>query len=130
MNGSSKSKAAEPISNPVLEPDTADIASEPLPTIGEPAGAPVEARGLAIGVLATIAFIYALDWAEAFFISILLGILLAYTLNPLVIALERIKIPRFIGVPLVVFSVICGITYGGYSLRGQVDSIIAQLPEA
>src|SRR3954470_19803002 len=58
---------------------------------------PVEARGLALAILATIAVIFALKWAENFFIPLLLGVFFAYTLNPLVAALERIKMPRAAG---------------------------------
>jgi hypothetical protein len=54
----------------------------------------VEARGLALTILAVIAVVFALDWAQTLVISLLLGILIAYTLNPLVVWLERIRIPR------------------------------------
>lgn len=91
---------------------------------------PVDARGLALGILATIALVFALEWMQTFFVPLLLGVFLAYTLNPLVIWLERIKIPRVLGTSLVMMAVVCALVLGTYSLRGQMQTILEQLPEA
>ncbi len=91
---------------------------------------PVDARGVALGILATIALVFALDWAQPFLITLLLGILFAYTLNPLVVWLERIKIPRVVGAVMVMAAVVCALVFGAYALRGQVQRILVQLPEA
>lgn len=91
---------------------------------------PVDARGVALAIVASAALIFALNWAQPFLITLLLGILFAYTLNPLVVWLERIRIPRVVGTSLVMLAVICALVFGTYALRGQVQRIIAQLPEA
>lgn len=91
---------------------------------------PVDARGLALGILAAVALVFALDWMQKFFVPLLLGIFLAYTLSPLVAWLERIKIPRVLGTSMVIVAVVCALVLGTYSLRGQVQAILAQLPEA
>jgi len=91
---------------------------------------PQGARHIALTVLAVIASGAALYVAQAFFVSLLLGILLAYTLNPLVVYLERIKVPRAMGTILVLAGVLGALGTGAYSLRGQVQTIIEQLPEA
>jgi predicted PurR-regulated permease PerM len=90
----------------------------------------VVARGLALGVLAALASVYALWWARAFAIPLLLGIVISYTLNPLVAWLESIRVPRVIGTVIVMATVIGALSFGMYSLRGQMQSIIGQLPEA
>jgi predicted PurR-regulated permease PerM len=90
----------------------------------------VDAQGLSLIVLATIAVVFALQWAQPFFIPLLLGILLAYTLNPLVVWLERIRIPRVAGASLVLLAALWVLVFGTYSLRGQMQAIIEQLPEA
>jgi predicted PurR-regulated permease PerM len=91
---------------------------------------PVDARGAALGIMATVALIFALDWAQPFLITLLLGILFAYTLNPLVVWLERIRVPRVVGASMVMLAVVCAIGFGSYTLRGQVQRILAQLPAA
>jgi len=87
-------------------------------------------HGLALTILATIAVIFVLDWAQNFAISLLLGILFAYTLNPLVAWLQRMHIPRGAGSSLVMLGVVGALALGSYSLREQVQTIVGQLPEA
>jgi predicted PurR-regulated permease PerM len=107
-------------------------------TLSEPGAAPplrtaritVDAQGLALVILTTIAVVFALEWAQSFLIPLLLGILLAYTLNTLVMWLERIKIHRVAGASLVIIVVVGALVFGTYSLRGPMQTIIEQLPEA
>ena len=66
---------------------------------------PVEARGLALGILATLATVFALSWAQAFLVPLLLGIVIAYTLNPVVAWLEGARIPRAAGTVVVMAAV-------------------------
>jgi predicted PurR-regulated permease PerM len=94
------------------------------------AQAPVAKHGLALTILATVAVVFALKWAQSFIISLLLGVLFAYTLNPLVVRLERIRVPRVLGTSLVMVGVVCALVLGAYSLRGQIQTLIDQLPEA
>ena len=122
--------------NPASEPEAEAEAESTLPSV-KIADAipltvhlPVDARGVALGILATVALIFALDWAQPFLITLLLGILFAYTLNPLVVWLERIKIPRVVGASVVMVAAICALAFGAYALRGQVQEILAQLPDA
>ena len=112
--------------HPQLPVEVSDATLPPSP----PSGLAVEARGLALRIIATVALIYALNWAQSFVISLLLGILLSYTLSPLVEWLGKIRIPRAVGATVVMAIVIWGILFGAYSLRGQIQSIITQLPEA
>jgi predicted PurR-regulated permease PerM len=91
---------------------------------------PVDARSLPLGILAVLASIFALSWAQAFVVPLLLGIVISYTLNPLVTGLEAIKIPRVLGTAIVMACVLGAVVLGTYSLRGQVQTIIEQLPEA
>lgn len=124
--------AAESAGNPAAEPvdDTIPSPSKGADAIPLTIHLPVDARGAALGIMATVALIFALDWAQPFLITLLLGILFAYTLNPLVVWLERIRIPRVVGASMVMLAVVCAIGFGGYTLRGQVQRIFAQLPAA
>ncbi|MDI1363252.1 AI-2E family transporter [Methylotenera sp.] len=89
----------------------------------------IQVKNLALVILTTLAVIFALDWAQNFVITLLLGILLSYTLNPVVKWLEYVKIPRMVGSSIVILTLILSIGFAGFTLRGQVQSIIAQLPE-
>lgn len=108
---------------PIAAVDAKDLI---LPSAHEPR----EARGMALTVIAVIALIFALEWGQTFVISILLGILFAYTLNPLVAWLEHIKLPRVIGASIVMLAVVSILASSAYALRGQFQTIVDQLPEA
>ena len=111
----------------LVAPQAASAEAEPwVPTVRVPA----EARGIALTVIAVIAVAGALDLAQTFFVSLLLGILIAYTLNPLVAYLERIRVPRAAGTLIVMMGVMGALGFGAYSLRGQMQTIVEQLPEA
>lgn len=109
-----------------IELVTKPTADSILPTVQDA----LQVKSVALVVLTTIAIVFTLDWAQSFIITMLLGILLSYTLNPLVKWLEHIKIPRAIGSTVVILAVIGGVTFSGYALRSQVQSIITKLPEA
>ena len=91
---------------------------------------PEAASGLAIGILATAAVLFTLESAQGLLISLILGIIFAYILNPIVVWLEWIKIPRVLGAGIVVLTVISIMGLGTYALRGQVQGILSQLPAA
>ena len=90
----------------------------------------VNARGLALGVIATVAFIYALQWSRNFLVPLLLGILLTYMLSPLVCWLERLRIPRLIGATLVTAAILGGSVLVIDKVQGEFQSIVDQLPNA
>ena len=88
----------------------------------------VNARGMALGIIATIAFVYALQWAQDFLVPLLLGIFLAYTLNPVVMWLERCKIPRSIGATLVTVAMICALGGVLHRVQGEIFNLVDDLP--
>ncbi|MBC7501524.1 MAG: AI-2E family transporter [Herminiimonas sp.] len=90
----------------------------------------VDARGLALSTLATLAFVFALQWAHKFFIPLVFGIFIAYTLSPVVAWFERLKIPRVIGASIVMLIIMFGAVGLGSRLHGQFQSIVDQLPES
>ncbi len=88
----------------------------------------VNARGLALGVIATVAFIFALQWAQDFLVPLLLGILIAYTLNPLVMWLERIHIKRVFGATLVTVLILALMAGLAQRVQDEFYNIVEDLP--
>ena len=108
-------------------PDEAPVLGEPThPGLRMPIH--VNARGMALGIIATIAFVYALQWAQDFLVPLLLGIFLAYTLNPLVMWLERIKIPRALGATLVTVAMLAVMAGVGHRVQDEFFNIVDELP--
>ena len=88
----------------------------------------VNAHGLALTTIATVSLLFALQWAQTFCLDVLLGIFVAYSLNPVVVRLQRCFLPRAAAVAVVMATMLALVTYGSFALREQVDTIIEGLP--
>lgn len=126
--------AAEPAQTAPQDAEFANVAqgmsADALASSALPERVPpfVHARGLALGILATLALVFALQWAEKFFIPLLFGIFIAYTLNPLVVWLEKVRIPRALGSSLVIVTILGALAVASNSLHDEFQSILDQLP--
>ncbi|MBB3118580.1 AI-2E family transporter [Pseudoduganella violacea] len=86
------------------------------------------ARGLALAIIATVVFLYALQWARDFLVPLALGILLSYTLNPVVCWLERWRVRRSFGATLITAAILCGSAATIEQVRGEFLNILGELP--
>ena len=90
----------------------------------------VNVRSIALTVLAAAAAMFILWWAQEVFIPIVLSVLASYALDPLVIWLERVRVPRIVGAALVVTALVGGAGYTAWLLSDDATEIVSQLPEA
>ncbi|MBQ5948382.1 AI-2E family transporter [Massilia sp. ST3] len=88
----------------------------------------VNARGISLGILATVACVFTLQWAQKFFVPLLLGILIAYTLNPVVLWLERLHVRRVVGATLVTAVIVALMAGTIYRLQDEFFNIVDELP--
>src|SRR5262249_37211515 len=91
---------------------------------------PIDIRSATLTIVAVIAVIFTLQYAQAVVIPIVLGVLISYALEPGVKILMRAGVPRALGALIMVGALTGG---GGaliYGLRGQAATIIEQLPVA
>jgi predicted PurR-regulated permease PerM len=91
---------------------------------------PVDVRSASLVVLAVMASVFALRWAAAVFIPLMLSLLLSYALSPLVDVLERWRVPRWIGAAVILLSLGGGLGWTGYSLSGSASELLDALPVA
>jgi predicted PurR-regulated permease PerM len=89
--------------------------------------APQQAALIAISVVAVV---FALHWARNFFVATLLGVLIAYGLDPIVSLLSRLRVPRWAGATLTMVA-LCGVLgVGTVALGGQFRAVVEDLPNA
>jgi predicted PurR-regulated permease PerM len=91
---------------------------------------PVDIRSAALTILAVLAVILVLQYAQAVIIPIVLGVLISYALEPIVAFLTRHRIPRPLASAAAIVAVVMvvgGLTYG---LRSEVSDLLEQLPQA
>lgn len=102
----------------------------PLSAIAPELSSRTPVGGLPLTILATIALVFALQWAKAFFIPLVLGILIAFTLNPLVSWLERMRLPRIVATSLVMLALLGSSGMVAVSVYNEADAIMDELPVA
>ena len=91
---------------------------------------PVDVRSVSLVVLATLASLYALRWASAVFIPVMVGILFSYALSPVVNWMQRCHIPRAISAGLLILGIVSGVGATVYSLSDEANKLVQLLPEA
>lgn len=70
-----------------------------------------------------------LDWAQAFFIPLMLSVMISYALSPIVNRLERWHVPRALGAGVLLLTIVGALAVGAYSLYDEANSFIDTLPE-
>ncbi len=106
---------------PPLEPD-------PLPAYQ--LNTPVDVRSLSLALLALFAGIAVLHWAAAVFIPVAMSVLLTSALSPLVAALQRWHIPRWLGAALLLIALVGGLGATVAQLSDGASQVVESLPVA
>jgi predicted PurR-regulated permease PerM len=84
----------------------------------------------ALTVLAVIAAVLTLRYAEPVLIPVVLGVLISYVLGPMVDSLAEHGLSRWLGAALVITLLCAGLGYAAYRLTPQIVSIVDDMPEA
>jgi predicted PurR-regulated permease PerM len=85
---------------------------------------------IALLMLAAMATVAALHVASAFFIPLTVGVLLSYSLRPVVDWFAVRHIPRALTAAVVLTALVAGLGWSTMSLRDDATAIVDKLPEA
>lgn len=137
---SGRTPSIEPDDHSIVTPDIDEKALAPAPVAtGSPPSAAkltnllgenADARHIALIGLFLLAVLYTLHLAKAFFLPIVLAILLDFLLSPVIRALRKIRIPEPIGAGIVVLGLLAVLVIGVYRLSGPASEYIALAPES
>ena len=116
----SKSEAEQPPPKVLEQPADATAPMVPIP---------VDMRNAAVTMLAVIATVFLLQYAQTVFIPLVLGLLMSYALDPAVTKLQKLRIPRAVGAGILILALVGGGGFMLYQLRAQAQQIIQQLPD-
>ena len=114
-------RSEDPPSSTPSEPDAGTAGS---------ISTPLDVRNAALTVLAGLALVAFVQYAQAVLIPIVLGILISYAVDPLVAWLARRRIPRPIGAAVVLILLVGACGSAIYSLRFEATTLVEQLPQA
>lgn len=102
----------------------AGLIPEPAPDVPY-----VWARGACLTTLTVLAVLFSLKLAQEFIVPVVMAIVVAYALDPAVTLMERIRLPRAVGILILMF-VIAVVAVGlAYATREQISAIVQALPE-
>lgn len=91
---------------------------------------PVDVHSLSLVILATLASLFALRWASAVIIPVMVGLLFSYALSPVVNWMQAHRIPRAVGAALLMLGIVSGAGAAAYSLADEANELVELLPEA
>jgi predicted PurR-regulated permease PerM len=137
---SEQNQPSQPAESMLPAPPPPIAASEPAPADAAVAPAPeperlllhmpVDVRSASLVFVAVLAGIFALHWAAAVFIPLMLTLMLTYALAPLVDKLEHWRLPRWIAAAVVLVGLGGGLGWTGYSLADSASQLLDALPAA
>ena len=90
---------------------------------------PPPERSWATTIAIPLLLIAALWAAQTVVIPVVASLLLSYALEPTIVRLERLRVPRGIGAPLVLMLLLFAVGSGIYALRGEAEAFANRLPE-
>jgi predicted PurR-regulated permease PerM len=91
---------------------------------------PVDVRSISLAILAALASIFALRWASAVFIPVMVGLLFSYALSPVVKWLQVRRVPRALSAALLIIGIFGGIGAAAFSLSTDASALVESLPLA
>jgi predicted PurR-regulated permease PerM len=115
------------IKQPPVEPPSAT--RDPQSVIRGPQPS-MDVRSVALTVLAALAIVLVLKYAQAMIIPIVLGVLISYALEPFVATLTRWHLPRALAAAIVLIGISASGGWLLYSLQPQASAIVQQLPDS
>ena len=138
MTSGSQTPAIEPDDDSILTPDFDAKALAPEPAAaGSPPdasklanllGEGADARHVALVGLFVLAVFYTLHLAQAFFLPIVVAILLDFLLSPVVRALRKVGLPEPVGAGIVMLGLLAVLVIGAYRLAGPASEYMALAP--
>jgi predicted PurR-regulated permease PerM len=89
-----------------------------------------EGQSLSLTGLAILAVIYVLHWAQAFFVPVMLALMLSYAFAPAVEWLRRWHVPKALGAAVVLSVTVAATGWVGYAVSDEAANVLETLPSA
>lgn len=99
--------------------------------ISEPSAVePLNSIKVSLALLSTLAVVAMLKWAQSILIPFALAILISYALNPTVVLMTKLKIPRAVSAAILLVVAVMGLGSLSYKLGAEGALAFAKLPES
>lgn len=91
---------------------------------------PVSIRSASLVILAIIATVYFINWAQAVLLPLVVSVLISYALDPLVSTLDRLRLPRALSAALVMIALLSAIAASSIPLQREAMAMLDKIPVA
>ncbi|WP_341906781.1 AI-2E family transporter [Polaromonas sp. YR568] len=91
---------------------------------------PVDIRSVSLALLAALAALFVLHWAQAVFIPVMLSVIFSYALSPVVNWLQARRVPRWLGSAILMLTIVGVVSGSAYLLRNEASQLVDALPAA
>ena len=91
---------------------------------------PVDVRNVSLSIIAGVALVLFLQYAQGVLIPVVLATLTFYALDPIVDRLQAVRVPRALGAAFVLLFLLTGTGYGLWTLRDDALAVVEELPKA
>lgn len=100
-----------------------DLPVHPLPIL-------TDVRSMSLAILAVLAVVFALHWASAVFIPLMIGVMFSYALDPIVDRLQRWRVPRWLSAAVLLIALLGGFSTVVWSVADDANALLESLPQA
>ncbi|MCS5563071.1 MAG: AI-2E family transporter [Oleiphilaceae bacterium] len=90
----------------------------------------ISIRSVALVILASIASLYFIDWAQPVLLPLVVAVLISYALDPLVSVFDRIRFPRPLSAALVLIALLGIGVAAGSPLKQEAMALLDKIPTA
>lgn len=90
----------------------------------------VSVRSTSMVILASIATIYFINWAQAVLLPLMVAVLISYALDPLVSVLDRLRLPRALSAAVVMITLLGAIAAASIPLQREAMAMLDKIPIA
>ena len=90
----------------------------------------INMRSMSLITLTSIATLYFIDWAQAVLLPLVVAVLISYALEPLVAAINRLKVPRPLAAAVVLILLIGIIAGASIPLKQEAMAMLDKIPVA
>lgn len=90
----------------------------------------VNVRSMSLVILASIATVVFINWAQSVLLPLIVAVLISYALDPLVSALDRLKLPRPLSAAIVLIALLGAIGASSIPLQREALAMLDKIPVA
>jgi len=111
--------------------------NEPDPNDTDSSGTPrnqlieaVNVRSMSLIILASIATIYFINWAQSVLLPLVVAVLISYALDPLVSMVDRLRVPRPLSAAIVLITLLGAVAAASIPLQRETMAMLDKVPVA